>query len=204
MIVLNEYAAFIKKGKSTNELAPISFAVWKKPVNVVCENCGLNFLMEESYLNYLKNKKYKILCNKCYDILYGINLAKNQIVKNYNDSINKEQTINAVNINKPKSVNNTYTNTNYTNTTTNYKNLNTSSQYNKPNSSFNQNQNSRILQSNTLNTSNRQNNSIKKTLLKFLISLCVVSIIIFCISKGIINFLFGLFLMFLVFGIFNS
>ena len=184
--VLHEYADFIKKGKSTNELAPISFAVWKNPVNVVCENCGLNFLMEESYLNYLKNKKYKILCNKCYDILYGINLAKNQIVKNSNSS---EPTKRTIRTNKFKTTNTSYTNT------ASYKNLNSTSKY-YYNKSSSQN-------TNTSNIHNRQNNSIKKALLKFSAFLSIVSIIVFFISKGIINFFFGLFLMFLVFGIFN-
>jgi serine/threonine protein kinase len=81
--VLEKYLICINNGKCTNELAPLSFKAYKIPIKVTCENCKEKFEIEKSYYDYLKKNKMKILCNKCYDLIYGINQAKKSFDKKY-------------------------------------------------------------------------------------------------------------------------
>ena len=107
---LKGYKWAIEQGIYTNELAPVAFRATKEPVKVKCENCGIEFDMEKSYLEYLKSKNYKILCNKCYDIIYGINLAKKNISNLKNKEEIKSTSLN--NKNNQININNQTTNTN--------------------------------------------------------------------------------------------
>lgn len=109
--VLTEYKKGIENKKFTNELAPISFYSSKKTVSVICESCGKKFDIEENYLNSLKAKRFKIICNKCKDIEYGLNAAKKTINQNSNNN-------SYINLNKYKTTTNTNQN-NYSNNSIN-------------------------------------------------------------------------------------
>jgi len=198
--VLNKYKWSIQKGYFTNQLAPIAFKVYKNPVKVICEHCGIKFEIEEEYLKKLKNKKQKIYCNKCYDILYGIDMAKKQITDISQTHKNKVQhTINTTKTNKKiytvsnSNLNKTAVNTgsilNYPNNIYTYNKTQT-----KPNTNttINTTANITVNTTNTANykhsqkTVNKQNkSSYNKIALKLFIFLIIMSIGIFWLLKNI-------------------
>jgi len=170
--------AIEKKGIYTNELAPVAFRATKEPVKVKCESCSIEFDMEKGYLEYLKSKSYKILCNKCYDVIYGINLAK----KNISNLKDKEKKVKNTSLNNKNNQINTNKNKKIYNTA--YPPYNPYSPYTASNSIANSAANSAAQSSktnnqstNTVNNQSQQNNK-KSNILDILKNILLMPIIL--------------------------